>query len=209
MTNETNNVPNNGQSAADQDEKLHELVKAVHHNGTVSLKTRFDNVEGQVMMHDVYGPVFVYRVKDEAGDDYVVGFFLRELVTKFQAGGDVGEWMASFYFELMNTKGGRLLPRPPQNDEEAKAVIDKVIVPSCIAAVKEEFETDEQKVHVGLDWNKEHGPVLEAGFPAIKDGNNVCAFPLHVLMAHLLLNREPSELVTQAMYKILEEHDLG
>jgi hypothetical protein len=206
MTNETTNTPANGNSTAEQDEKMNELIKAVHHNGLVAMRTHFDPVESQVMMHDRYGPIFVFQVKDETGDGYACGFFLRELIAKFQSGGDPGEWMASFYYELMKNKGGRLLPYPPQSEDEAKALIDKTLVPACIAAVKEEFATEQ--VHVGLDWHKEQGPVLEAGFPEIKDGNNVCAFPLHILMAHLLLNREPSELLIQALYHIREEHGL-
>ncbi|MFC5531415.1 hypothetical protein [Cohnella yongneupensis] len=207
MTNDTKNVPDNGNSTAIPDEKMKELVNAVQHNGLVALRMRFDEVDGQVMMHEVYGPIFVFRTKDESGDSYACGFFLRELIAKFQGGGDPSEWLASFFYELMKVKGGRLLPHPPQTEDEAKAIIDKALVPACIAAVKEEFAPEE--VHAGLDWHDEHGPVFETGFPAISDGNNVCAFPLHVLMAHYLLNREPSELLIQGLYRIREEHGMN
>lgn len=206
MTNETTNAPENGNPTAGQDEHLQELINAVHHNGLVALRMRFADVEGEVMKHDVYGPIFVYRVKDEAGDGYACGFFLRELVALFQGKNDPAAWMASFYVELMKNKGGQLLPRPPQNEDEAKALIDKGLVPACITAVNEEFAPEQ--VHAGLQWHQDHGPVFEAGFPAIKDGNNVCAVPLHILMAHLLLNRDPSELIIQGMYRIREEHGL-
>ena len=101
MTNETTNAPENGNPTAGQDEHLQELINAVHHNGLVALRMRFADVEGEVMKHDVYGPIFVYRVKDEAGDGYACGFFLRELVALFQGKNDPAAWMASFYVELM------------------------------------------------------------------------------------------------------------
>ncbi|RKP55035.1 hypothetical protein D7Z26_07335 [Cohnella endophytica] len=205
MNNETTNaeVDNN---QIDSEEKWTELVKAVHHNSLVSLRTHFDDVEGQVLNQEVYGPVFVYQVKDNSGNGYACGFFLRELVAKFQSGSDAAQWMASFYFELMKTEGGKLLPNPPASEDEAKAIIDKVLVPQCIAAVQEEFAPEQ--VHAGLDWNQDHGPVFEAGFPSIRDGNNVCAFPLHLLYTHLLLNRDPADLLLQGMYKIREEHGM-
>ncbi|MFC5470360.1 hypothetical protein ACFPPD_16830 [Cohnella suwonensis] len=206
MSNETNETTVDGSQTEIPEEKMKELIGAVHHNGTVALKQHFDDVEGQVMGHQIYGPIFVYQVKDEQGDGYACGFFLRELIAKFQQGGDPSQWMASFYVDLMKTPGGKLLPTPPQTEDAAKALIDNVIVPQCIAAVKEEFAPEE--VYAGLALNEEHGPVLEAGFPSIQDGNNVCAMPLHVLMAHQLLNREPSELLVQGLYKIRIEHGL-
>lgn len=208
MTNDTTNSPDNdnGNPTAMPEEQLKELIDAVQHNGLIALRMRFEHVDGQVTMHQVYGPIFAFQVKDEAGDAYVIGFFLRELIATFQGGGDPSQWMASFYYELMKVKGGKLLPAPPANEDEAKAIIDKIILPACYEAVKEEFAPEE--VHAGLDWHAEHGPVLETGFPSIKDGNNVCAFPLHILMAHYLLNRDPSELPIQGLYKIREEHGL-
>ncbi|MFB9278096.1 hypothetical protein [Cohnella cellulosilytica] len=203
--NETKNASSDGQEA-NKDEKFAELVKAVHHNGLVALRMHFDQVEGQVLNQDVYGPVFAFRVKDEADDGYECGFFLRELVAKFQGKGDPSEWMASFFIELMKTKGGQAFPKPPANETEAKALIDNVLVPQCIKAVTEEFAPEQ--VHAGLAWNQEHGPVFETGFPAIRDGNNVCAIPLHLLFTHLLLNRDPADLLLQGLYKIREEHGL-
>ena len=130
---------NNKAETAANDEKFAELVKAVNHNGIVSLKTYFEEVEGRVLNQDMYGPVFIYSVKDESNDVYACGFFLRELIAKFQSGGDVAEWMASFYFELMKNKGGAPLPKSPGSEDEAKAFIDKTLVPHCIQAVQEEF----------------------------------------------------------------------
>ncbi|RED51757.1 hypothetical protein [Cohnella lupini] len=210
VNNETTNAENtetNNDQAAPSEEQWAELVKAVHHNGLVALKMHFDDVEAQVLNQEMYGPVFVYRVKDESNNGYACGFFLRELVSKFQSGSDAAEWMASFFVEMMRIEGGRELPKPPASEDEAKAIIDNVLVPQCTAAIREEFAPEQ--VHAGLDWNEEHGPVFEAGFVAIKDGNNVCAIPLHLLYTHLLLNRDPSDLLLQALYKIREEHGLN
>jgi hypothetical protein len=207
MSNETTNAEVNSNQATDSEEKWTELVKAVLHNGLISLKTRFDDVEGQVLNQEIYGPVFVYQVKDHSNNGYACGFFLRELIAKFQSDSDAAEWMASFFFELMKNEGGRLLPKPPASEDEAKSFIDKVLVPQCIAAVQEEFAPEQ--VHAGLEWNQEHGPVFEAGFPAIRDGNNVCGFPLHLLFTHLLLNRDPADLLLQGLYKIREEHGMA
>lgn len=209
-TNETTNEPVNGEAeAAEQamtEENWNELLKAVFHNGIVALKMSFSDVEGQVLNLDNYGPVFVFRVKDKDNADYYCGFFLRELAARFQSGNSPEIWMASFFHELMKTKGGNSMPKPLASEEEAKAAVDNVLVPMCIAAVTEEFAPEQ--VHAGLAWNEEHGPVFEAGFPAITDGNNVCAIPLHLLLTHLQLNRDPSELLVQGMYKIREEHGL-
>jgi hypothetical protein len=144
-------------------------------------------------------------VKDDSNDRYVCGFFLRELVNKFQSSDQPEEWMASFFVELMRNKGGKLLPKSPENEDEAKALIDQVVVPQCIAAVQEEFP---EQAYAGLNWIEEVGPVFEAGFKEISEGNNTCALPIHFLMMHFLLNRDPSELIIQALYKIQEEHGL-
>ncbi|MDQ0058695.1 hypothetical protein [Paenibacillus harenae] len=209
MNNETKNADvngNNGDQATDSNERLMELIKAVHHNGLTALKMYFEDVEGQVVNQEKYGPVFLYQVKDESKNGYACGFFLQELVSRFQSGGDPAQWMSSFYFEMMNEAGGRPFPNPPATEEAAKSIIDNQLVPACMEAVREEFEPE--KVHVGLDMNEQHGPVLEAGFPSIRDGNNVCAVPLQLLFTHLMLNRDPAELLLQGLYKIREEHGL-
>ncbi|WP_440832172.1 hypothetical protein [Paenibacillus sp. 22594] len=188
------------------DEQMAELVQAVHHNGMVALKMHFNEVQGQVMNLEAYGPVFVFHVMDEAKDVYSCGFFLRELIARFQTNNSPNIWMASFFIDLMKVKGGKALTPPPTSEEEAKAMIDNVLVPHCIAAVREEFAPEQ--VHAGLAWNETHGPVFEAGFPALTEGNNVCAIPLHMLLIHLQLNRDPSELLLQGLYNIRKEHGL-
>lgn len=188
------------------EEDMNNLVMAVHHNGLVALRVHFQDVEGQVLNMEAYGPVFVFHVKNESDHVYSCGFFLRELIARFQSGKDPAAWMASFFVDLLKTEGGRTLPTPPASEEEAKGIIDHILVPQCIKEITEEFAPEE--VHVGLAWNEQLGPVFEAGFPAIVDGNNVCAFPLHLLLTHLQLNRDPSELLVQAMYNIRKEHGL-
>jgi len=207
MTNETKNneTSNNSNEETASAEKFTELVNAVHHNGLVALRRYYNDVQGQVLNHEVYGPIFIYQVKDESNDGYVCGFFLRELIEKFQSSDKPEQWMASFFVELMKTKGGKLLPKSPENEDEAKALIDQVLIPQCLAAVQEEFP---EHVHAGLDWNEEHGPVFEAGFPSIIEGNNTCAFPIHFLMMQLLLNRDPADLILEGLYKIQEDHGL-
>ncbi|WP_270164521.1 hypothetical protein [Paenibacillus sp. SYP-B4298] len=206
MTNVTTNGDAEIKEEGMSQEQWVELIKALYHNGLTALKTRFDDVEGQVMNFQAYGPVFVFHVKDDEGSTYSCGFFLRELIARFQSGNDPAMWMSSFYVDLMETKGGRALQQPATNEEEAKAIVDKILVPQCVQAVKEEFPSEQ--VHAGLDWNKEIGPVFETGFPAIKDGNNVCAFPLHLLLTYLQLNRDPSEVLVQGLYEIRRQHGL-
>ncbi|WP_231637561.1 MULTISPECIES: hypothetical protein [Bacillales] len=206
MNNETTNEEANSKEAVMSEEQWTELLKAVHHNGLVALKMHFNDVEGQALNLDPYGPVFIFHVKDEQDSVYSCGFFLRELVARFQSGNDPALWMSSFFVDLMEVEGGKVLPQPATNEDEAKAIIDKILVPQCIKAVTEEFAPEQ--VHAGLAWNEEHGPVFEAGFPTITDGNNVCAIPLHLLLTYLQLNRDPGELLIQGLYDIRSEHGL-
>ncbi|THF79550.1 hypothetical protein [Cohnella fermenti] len=188
-------------------EQMKELVKALHHNGIVALQSQFEGckVDGQVTQHNVYGPMFTFRVTKEDGNAYVCGFFLRELLSNFQTRPNPALWMSSFFVDLMKSPESVLLPRPPQNEDEAKKVMDGHILPHCFGTIKEEFGPDE--IYSGLDLHPEHGPVLEAGFPKYKDGNNVVAMPLHLLLAHFLLNRDPADLILDGLYRILEEQE--
>ncbi|MGO4183590.1 hypothetical protein AB4Z17_20640 [Paenibacillus sp. TAF43_2] len=204
--NETTNEEVNNKEAGMSEEKWAELIKAVHHNGLAALKMHFNEVEAQVSNIVDYGPVFVFNVKDESGSVYSCGFFLRELIARFQSDNDPAVWLASFFVDLMETEGGKPLPKPATNEDEAKEIIDKVLVPQCIKAVTEEFAPEQ--VHAGLAWKEDHGPIFEVGFPAIIDGNNVCAVSLHLLLTHLQLNRDPGELLIQGLYDIRYEHGL-
>ncbi|GAB6991825.1 hypothetical protein [Paenibacillus pini] len=205
MNNETTNEEVNDNQEMSE-ENFVELVNAVYQNGIISLKVHFNEVEGQVIQLEAYGPVFVYHVKDESNNIYTCGFFLRELIARFQSGNDPAGWMASFFIELMKTKGGKPLPQQPTSEDEAKAIIDNVLVPQCIQEITEEFAPEQ--VHAGLDWNEKYGPVFEVGFPSISEGPNVCAISLHLLFTHLQLNRDPAELLLNALYKIRKEHGL-
>ncbi|CAM3928693.1 hypothetical protein COLU111180_15110 [Cohnella lubricantis] len=205
--NKNNQSTDNNNQTTDNNNnaKLLELIKNLFTHSIQALKSEFgeEAVEGQVSQHEVYGPLFSFLVKNEQGEAYACGFFLRELLANFQQNKNPVLWLSSFYVDLMKTPGGKLLPKPPQSEDEAKAMMDQVVLPMCHQAIKEEFAPEE--VYTGLDVNKEHGPVLEAGFPKYKDGNNVCAMPLHLLLAHYLLNRDPSDLIIQGLYRILDE----
>ncbi|MBO7742557.1 hypothetical protein I8J29_00015 [Paenibacillus sp. MWE-103] len=215
MTTE-NNVSNSNETQDTQEQgnvseaEFRQVVQALHENGLKALRFKFEDeqVDGQVLNHEVYGPIFTFKIETKDGGKYATGFFMRELLHTFQNNEDPALWMSSFFFELMDGNEGKdkLLPMPPQSEDEAKALIDNVIVPYCAKTLREEFP-DEQ-VYVDLDLHEEHGPVLEAGFTGITDGNNICALPLHVLIAHFLLNRDPAEPMIQGLYRIREEHGL-
>lgn len=207
MKNDTTKEEANSEEAVMSDEKGLELLKAVHHNGLVALKSHFNDVEAQILNFEAYGPVFVFHVKDDIGSVYSCGFFLRELIARFQSGNDPALWLSSFFVDLMDIKGGKALPQPASNEEEAKAIIDKILVPQCIKAVTEEFAPE--PIHAGLAWNEQHGPVFETGFPTIIEGNNVFAMPLHLLLTYLQLNRDPGELLIHGLYEIRSAHGLS
>ncbi len=207
MTKETKNpeMTESGNDAQNENNaKLAELIKAVFHNGVTALKMFFDEVTGQVVNQERLGPIFVFQVKNESQQVYACGFFLQELVARFQSGNDPAQWLSSFYFDLMEEEGGKPLPKPPNGEVETKALIDGKLVPHCIESIREEFAPEQ--VHAGLGIVKEHGPVFEAGFPSIKDGNNVCAVPLQVLLTHWLLNRNPADILIRGLYNIKEKH---
>ncbi|WP_274649304.1 hypothetical protein [Paenibacillus humicola] len=204
---------NNDQTTEDRQEEtrnaeLQELAEALFHHGVQALKSQFEECEvsGHVAGHALYGPIFTFELKTPEGNDYAVGFFMNELISTFRNNADPALWLSSFFVDIMNSGESRLLPVPPQNEDEAKALFDGHIVPHCAKAIREEFEPEQ--VYVDLDFHQEHGPVLEAGFPSIVEGNNVCAMPLHFLLAQHLLNRDPAEPVIQGLYRIRKEHGL-
>lgn len=212
MTTE-NNVSNSNDTQEQgniSEEEFRQVVQALHDNGLKALRFKFEDeqVDGQVLNHEVYGPIFTFKVETRDGGKYATGFFMRELLQTFQSNEDPALWISSFFFDLMDGHEGadRLLPKPPQSEEDAKALIDNIIVPYCAKTIRDEFPNEQ--VYVDLDLNEQHGPVLEAGFTAISDGNNICALPLHVLIAHFLLNRDPAEPMIQGLYRIREEHGL-
>jgi hypothetical protein len=168
------------------------------------LKQQFDeyDVQGQIGQHPNFGPIFTFAL---AKDDkqYACGFFLSELLHAFQHKQHPELWLSSFYVDMLREGVSKPLPNPPQSEDEAKALIDGQIVPHCATTVREEYS--DEAVHVDLELHPEHGPVLEAGFPSIKEGNNTCAMPLHFLFTLYLLNRDPAEPLLAAMETLKEQ----
>jgi hypothetical protein len=156
-------------------------------------------VEGQVGQHQLHGPMMAFALKKE-GKSYACAFFLTELVRQFQTNPNAVMWLTAFYVDLLRHPDSRPLPAPPQSEDEAKVLFDKHIVPHCARTVREEFEPE--PVYVDLELNPEHGPVLEAGFPSIVEGNNTCAIPLHYLLTLYLMNRDPADPLLQALYQL-------
>ncbi|MFS0726978.1 hypothetical protein [Paenibacillus sp. 1P07SE] len=190
-----------------REEEAKKIIVAVHNRSLQMLQGDFDayKVEGQIINHPNFGPMFVYRLKENEGDkEYACGFFMNEMLKKHQEAGRAGQWLASFYIDMIAEGVSRPLLKPPSNKEEAKKVLDEHIVPHCARSVQEEFGTEAK---VGFNMHKQAGPVLEAGFPHLKDGNNACAMPLQFLLTLHLMNRDPSEPLINGLYKIQEEYE--
>jgi len=172
------------------------------------LKEQYEDyeVEGQIGNNPTYGPMFAFTLAKD-GKTCSCGFFLNEIMRNFQSNPNAALWLSSFFVDLLRSPESHPLPNPPQSEDDAKALLDKHIVPYCANAVREEFP--DQKIYVDLELHPEHGPVLEAGFVAVEEGNNTCALPLQYLMTLYLLNRDPAEPMIQAMYRLYEENGLG
>ncbi|UJF31320.1 hypothetical protein [Paenibacillus hexagrammi] len=163
-------------------------------------------VDGQIGNNPAYGPMLAFTLSKD-GKSSSCGFFLNEIMRNFQSNPNAILWLSSFFVDLLRSPDSHPLPSPPQTEDDAKALFDKHIVPYCAQTVREEFS--DQQVYVDLELHPEHGPVLETGFVAVKEGNNTCALPLHYLLTLYLLNRDPAEPIIQAMYKLYEENNLG
>lgn len=158
-------------------------------------------VDGQIALHPNYGHLFAYRLwKDD--NTYTCGFMLTELIRVFQTNGNPPLWLASFFYDMIQAGENRPLPNPPTSEDEANQILQEKVLPMVMAGVKEEYPEDQ--VYVDLDANEQLGPVLEMGFPDIKDGPNTCALPLQYLLTMYLLNRDPSEHAVQALTKLRE-----
>ncbi|WP_238590801.1 hypothetical protein [Paenibacillus beijingensis] len=208
MTTDNNLTEEQKQENANREEEAKQIILGVYQRTMQTLQAEFENysVEGQIINNGNYGPLYAFQLTDQAGHIYSCGFFINELLEKYRGGGDAGEWLSSFYVELMRGGESRPLPQPPQSEDEAKQLFDGHIVPHCAGALREEFAPEQ--VYVDLDIHEQAGPVLEAGFPSIKEGNNVCAMPFHFLLTLYLLNRDPADPLVQGLYKIREEHGL-
>ncbi|QJC51460.1 hypothetical protein HGI30_07795 [Paenibacillus albicereus] len=191
------------------EEELQQMIAALYQHGELALKSFYQDeyeVDGQVVNHPMYGPLFTYRLLDANKNPHSVGFFMNELVHNFQKNEDPALWMSSFFVDILRGERSRLLPPPPQNEDEAKYLFDQIIVPHCAKMCRAEFE--DEPVHVDIDIHPDHGPVVEAGFPSIREGNNVVAMPFHYLLALHLLNRDTADPLITGLYKIREEHGL-
>ncbi|QGG55610.1 hypothetical protein [Paenibacillus sp. B01] len=190
------------------EEELQQMIAALYQHGELALRSFYQDeyeVDGQVVNHPMYGPLFTYRLLDANKNPHSVGFFMNELVHNFQKNEDPALWMSSFFVDILRGERSRL-PPPPQNEEEAKYLFDQIIVPHCAKMCRAEFE--DEPVHVDIDIHPDHGPVVEAGFPSIREGNNVVAMPFHYLLALHLLNRDTADPLITGLYKIREEHGL-
>jgi serine/threonine protein kinase len=169
------------------------------------LNDEFPEIEvtGTIAEHSVYGYVFAYQLQ-EGTESYAIGFFLSELIHKFQSNQEPSRWLASFFHDKMSAKTTSLLPTPPETEEEINSLMDQHILPLCYQSIQEEFPNEE--IATGLELHEEYGPMLESSFRSIQEGNNTCAIPLMFLYTLYLMNRDPAEPVTQALQQLLDQH---
>lgn len=192
-----------------REEETKKLIVAIYNRSLQMLQVEFDNfqIEGQIINHGTFGPLFAYQLKESDSDNrYACGFLINELLEKHKDAGRAQQWLASFYIDMIDEQVSKPLPVPPQSQDEGKKLFDEKIMPHCVKSVREEFSAEQ--VYINLSVHEKVGPVLEAGFPVIKDGNNVCAMPLQYLLTLYLLNRDPAEPLINGLYKIREEHGL-
>lgn len=184
-----------------------QFITNVFEHVQATLRMQFPDyeVDGQLGNHQQHGPMMALTLK-QPERTYTCGFFLSELVRQFQTNPHAVIWLNSFFFDMQDSSPeGKLLPNPPRNEDDAKEMFDKLIIPLCSLAVLEEFAPEQMIVDLGV--HAEYGPVLEASFVHIKEGNNTCAIPLHYLLTLHLMNRDPAEPIIQALYQIKEVHD--
>ncbi|MEX2460760.1 MAG: hypothetical protein WD469_05595 [Paenibacillaceae bacterium] len=203
--NETNEL-NQEQQAPSQEEV--EFIKNAFHLVQGTLKEQFPEyeVDGQIGQHHLYDSIMVYTLK-KAEITYTCGFFLSELSRQFQSNPHVVMWLSSFFVDMLRSPVSKLLPDPPQTEDEAKEIFDKHIIPHCTHSVQEEF--DPEPVYVDLGLHPEHGPVFEASFVKILEGNNTCAIPLQYLLTLYLMNRDPADSIVQALLQIKKMHEVS
>jgi hypothetical protein len=171
-----------------------------------TLKEEFPEyeVDGQIGQHQMHGPMMAFTLKNE-DNTYTCGFFLSELIRQFQTNPHAVMWLTSFFVDMLSSPESKLLPNPPQSEDEAKEIFDNHIIPHCAESVREAF--DPEPMHVELGFNPEHGPILEASFLTITEGNNTCAIPLHYLLTMYLMNRDPADTLVQALLQIKNMHE--
>jgi len=205
----TTDVNDNHEKKEKLQEDAKKLIAEIYNRSLKMLQIEFDSfqVEGQILNHSSFGPLFAFQLKDRKSDNkYACGFLINELMEKHKDAARAQQWLASFFIDMIDEQVSKPLPTPPQNQEDSKKLFDEHILPHCMKAVREEFSTE--KVYVNLSVHEKAGPVLETGFPDIKDGNNVCAMPIPFLLTLHLLNRDPAEPLVNGLYLIREQHGL-
>jgi hypothetical protein len=202
-TNETNEL-NQEQQGPNPEEA--ELITNVFNLVQNILKVQFPEHEvvGQIDHHLLQGPIMAFTLKADE-KIYTCGFFLSELVQQFQSKPHAPMWLSSFFVDMLDSPESKPLPNPPQTEEAAKDIFDNYIIPHCAQTVREEF--DPEPVLVDLALNPDHGPILEASFVSIIEGNNTCAIPLHYLLTLYLMNRDPADPIIQALNQIKDSHE--
>jgi hypothetical protein len=203
--NETNEV--NQEQQAPSEEETEFIVNGFHLvQGTLKEQFPEYEVDGQIGQHQLHGPMMAFTLKKEE-NTYTCGFFLSELVRQFQTNPHAVMWLSSFFVDMLSSPESKLLPNPPQSEEEAKELFDNHIIPHCAQSVQEAF--DPEPMHVALEFNPEHGPILEASFISIIEGNNTCAIPLHYLLTMHLMNRDPADTLVQALLQIKNMQEIA
>lgn len=193
-----------------REEETKKLIAALYSRSLQMLQAEFDHYEikGQIINHSSFGPLFAYQLQENNSENkYACGFFINELLEKHKDAARAQQWLASFFIDMLDEQVSKPLPKPPQSQDESKKLIDEHVIPHCIQSVRAEFALE--KVYVNLAMHEKAGPVLEAGFPTIKEGNNVCAMPIPYLLTLYLLNRDPAEPLVNGLYNIREQHGLA
>lgn len=187
------------QQATELDEKIQAWFNHVQR----VLQEQFEDYEvaGQIAKHEVYDYLFFYQLIKE-DKVFQCGFFLNELVKRFQSNNNPELWISSFFMDLVQTNVSQPLPAQPESDEDARKILDGQILPLIVKNMQEEFP--EGSVEYAIGMHPDMGLVIESGFPAIKEGNNTCVIPLQYLMMLYMFNRDPSEPVMQALDTLYE-----
>jgi hypothetical protein len=206
-TNELDETTKAAEPEIDPQKVVDEQVRQWYFLTENTLKENFPDyllLSGNIGLHPQYGYLFSFQLnKDDK--TYSCGFILREIVDRFMSNKEPEQWLCSFFIDKIDNGEVGQFPKTPESEEEFKQMVDDKIVPLCIQNVRNEFPDD--NVQADLELNPEHGPVLEAGFPNIKEGNNTAAVPLMYLITLYMLNRDPSEPLITALYRVKEEQN--
>jgi len=202
----TTDVNENNEKKEKLQDDAKKLIAEIYNRSLKMLQMEFDgfHIEGQLINHSSFGPLFAYQLNDRNNDNrYACGFLINELLEKHKDAASAKQWLASFFIDMIDEQISKPLPTPPQSQEESKKLFDQHILPHCMKSVRDEFSTE--KVYVNLSVHEKAGPVLETGFPAITEGNNICAMPIPYLLTLYLLNRDPAEPLINGLYLIREK----